>query len=66
MEKFNENKENPVIFKFFEKNDSIPDRFSEKLKQFVKKLKVLTKSERINFLNATLGVSPGLLNLIKD
>jgi hypothetical protein len=66
MEKSKENKDNPVVFKFFEKNDSVTDSFSEKLKQIVKKFKVLTKNERINFLNATLGVSSGLFKLIKD
>jgi hypothetical protein len=66
MEKSIEKKENPAVYKFFHKTDSSPETFSEKLKGFVKKLKVLTKNERINFLNATLGVSSGLLKLIKD
>ena len=58
--------ENKNIFKFSEKISSTTDIFSEKLKNFLKNTKNLTKCERINFLSTSLGVSLGINNFIKD
>lgn len=66
MEKNNEYKEIHNVHKFYQKGNDIPDSFSEKLRRFVKKVKIIPKNEKINFLNAVLGISSGKFRITKD
>lgn len=60
MEYIQKSKEEINIFKFSENKLYTPDTFTKKLKHYVKKLKSVTKSDKINFLSETIGVSLGI------
>ena len=60
MEYIHKSKEEINIFKFSENKLYTPDTFTKKLKYYVKKLKSVTKSDKINFLSETIGVSLGI------
>lgn len=64
MEINKENRDSNHVFKFTQKTIYVDDPLTEKIKQFVKRIKVFTKSERINFLNVTFGVSSGKMSLL--
>lgn len=50
-------------FKFFRTEENLiipPSKFTQNLKNFSKKTKILTKSEQINFLTEGMGISSGI------
>ena len=60
MENQTELREKKHVYKFSAKeNQDVSDPFYDKLRNYVRKLKIPTKSEKINYLNETLGISAG-------